>query len=85
MEKSRYTIVRPPEMQLVIDNVKSLAWLARELGLRRQSVAKWQRIPEDYLLQVEALTGIPREDLRPDLFTSPRPPHVRAPETELAA
>lgn len=90
-KSSRHSVARPPEMQLVVDNVKSLSWLANQLGLRRQSVAKWQRVPEEYLLQVEDLTGVPRELLRPDLFQTPKPPHVRAPEeltrpeTELAA
>lgn len=44
------------------------AKLARGLGITRGAVGKWTRIPERWLLDVERLTGIPRNKLRPDLY-----------------
>ena len=44
------------------------AKVARELGITRASVLKWREIPAHRLLDVERITGIPREALRPDLF-----------------
>lgn len=44
------------------------AKLARDLGITRGAVGKWTRIPEDRLIEVERITGIPRNKLRPDLY-----------------
>jgi len=46
----------------------SLAALARLLGIKAQSLQKWRRIPRKRILQIERLTGVPREKLAPDLF-----------------
>jgi DNA-binding transcriptional regulator YdaS (Cro superfamily) len=48
------------------------AVVARELGLTRSAVTKWQRVPAERLLEVERITGIPREQLRPDLYAGRR-------------
>ncbi len=44
--------------------------LAKALGISRQAVHKWnpKRIPTDYLKKIEILTGVKREELRPDLY-----------------
>lgn len=42
--------------------------LARALGIKVQSVQKWKKIPAERVVAVEAVTGISREKLRPDLF-----------------
>jgi DNA-binding transcriptional regulator YdaS (Cro superfamily) len=43
---------------------------ARILGVTRQTVYKWveRRVPAERVSEVEWLTGIPREILRPDIF-----------------
>jgi DNA-binding transcriptional regulator YdaS (Cro superfamily) len=48
------------------------AVVARELGLTRAAVTKWQKVPAERLLEVERITGIPREQLRPDLYAGRR-------------
>src|SRR3712207_6703953 len=48
----------------------SIRALARALGISRQSVSNWQKIPADRVLIVEAVTGISRTVLRPDLYPS---------------
>ena len=42
--------------------------LARELGMSVQAFSEWKRVPVHRILQVEAVTKIPREKLRPDLY-----------------
>ena len=44
------------------------AALARDLGISRQALHQWKRIPPLRVLTVERLTGVPRETLRPDLY-----------------
>lgn len=51
--------------------VSSFADLARELGLTRQAVYQWQRVPAEIVPKVEKATGIPRSELRPDLWEKP--------------
>lgn len=47
--------------------------LADRLGLNKTSVWRWneKRVPIDRVAEVERVTGIPREHLRPDVFKSP--------------
>jgi TorA maturation chaperone TorD len=45
--------------------------LARRLGISQPSVSNWQRIPAERVIAVEALTGVPRASLRPDLYLTP--------------
>lgn len=42
--------------------------LASELGIRRQAVYQWQHVPAKHVLKIEALTKVPRHELRPDLY-----------------
>jgi TorA maturation chaperone TorD len=42
--------------------------LARALGISQPSVSNWLRVPAERVLAVEALTGVPRSSLRPDLY-----------------
>jgi DNA-binding transcriptional regulator YdaS (Cro superfamily) len=42
--------------------------LAKHLGVTRQAISDWPAVPIDRLKDVEKFTGIPREQLRPDIF-----------------
>lgn len=42
--------------------------LAEALGISLQAVSGWDKIPLSRLLDVEKVTGVPREKLRPDLY-----------------
>jgi len=59
---------RTPELIDVISAVGSLSELARQLGLTRQAVSHWDKVPIKYLRVVSEMTKIPREKLRPDLY-----------------
>ena len=42
--------------------------LARRIGISQPSVSNWSRVPAERVLAVEAVTGIARAVLRPDLY-----------------
>jgi DNA-binding transcriptional regulator YdaS (Cro superfamily) len=47
--------------------------LARRIGVTQAHIWQWlhrgkRRIPAEYVLKVEKATGIPRHELRPDLY-----------------
>ena len=63
----------PDGMSLIRAERGLQARLARELGITSAAVAKWQRVPEDRLLDVERISGIPRNKLRPDLYRGWQP------------
>lgn len=42
--------------------------VARALKITHGAVSQWKRVPAERVIVVEALTGIPRERLRPDLY-----------------
>lgn len=68
---------RSPEMMRVIKSVISLAWLASQFNppICKQAISRWFRVPLDRVREVEAITGIPAHEIRPDTF---RPPEETA-------
>jgi hypothetical protein len=42
--------------------------LALALGVTRQTIQKWRKVPVLRALEVERLTGVSRHDLRPDVY-----------------
>lgn len=45
--------------------------IARQLGLRQQSISEWverNRVPAERVIEVERITGVPRHELRPDIY-----------------
>ena len=55
-------------MKMAIEKVGGFRAMGRLLGLSHEAPRKWKKIPDKYLLKIEKLTGIDREQLRPDLF-----------------
>jgi DNA-binding transcriptional regulator YdaS (Cro superfamily) len=51
----------------------SAATLARKLGVTRQALSQWDRVPITRVLDVERLTGVPRHELRPDFHQGESP------------
>lgn len=52
--------------------------LADRLGITRQALYQWQRIPAERVIDIERISGVPRHELRPDLY--PAVPQVEAAE-----
>ena len=55
---------------------RSLESLAADLGVHKTTLLRWEEggVPVDRLGDVERLTGVPRQELRPDIFdSSPSP------------
>lgn len=42
--------------------------LAQDLNITKQAVYQWRKVPPERVLDIERITGIPREELRPDVF-----------------
>jgi DNA-binding transcriptional regulator YdaS (Cro superfamily) len=46
--------------------------LARALGMDHATLLRWTRVPYERVLDVEWVTGMPREELRPELHRPAR-------------
>jgi TorA maturation chaperone TorD len=60
--------LRQEGLQEAIRAAGGISQLARLIGIAQPSVSNWARVPADRVLAVEAVTGIPRVRLRPDLY-----------------
>jgi DNA-binding transcriptional regulator YdaS (Cro superfamily) len=54
-----------------IEAVGGLAGLADPLGITPQAVSQWDEVPPLRVLAVERVSGVPRYELRPDLYPPP--------------
>jgi TorA maturation chaperone TorD len=62
--------VRESGLQRAIDAAGGIGALARGLGIAQPSVSNWTKVPADRVIAVETLTGVPRAELRPDLYAA---------------
>jgi len=60
--------MRDPGLSKAIHAVGGVSELARQIGISQPSVSNWNRIPAERVLSVEAVTGVSRAILRPDLY-----------------
>lgn len=51
-------------------NSVTLEGLASSFGVNKTTVLRWEegQVPAERVLEVERVTGVPRSDLRPDLY-----------------
>lgn len=57
------------DIQKAFDEQRGLRLkVARALKITHGAVSQWKRVPAERVIVVAALTGIPRERLRPDLY-----------------
>ncbi|HVV60347.1 MAG TPA: Cro/CI family transcriptional regulator [Pseudolabrys sp.] len=56
-------------LQQAIHAAGGVTELARRIGISQPSVSNWDRIPAERVLTVEAVTGVARAILRPDLYS----------------
>jgi len=60
--------MRDPGLDKAIAAAGGVGALARKIGIAQPSVSNWSRVPAERVLTVEAVTGVSRAELRPDLF-----------------
>jgi TorA maturation chaperone TorD len=61
----------PPGLIGAIDAADDVAQLARKIDITQPSVSNWNRLPAQGVLAVEAVTGVSRKQLWPDLSSEP--------------
>jgi len=59
-------------MQRAVDEavrrVGSKGRLAKRLGISRQAVDQWEKVPAERVLALESISGVSRYQLRPDIY-----------------
>lgn len=60
--------MRDAGLEAAIQAAGGVGTLARGLGISQPAVSAWSRVPAERVLAVEALTGVARAQLRPDLY-----------------
>jgi len=59
-------------LKRAVEKAGSQAEIARIAGVSAVAVWKWlqssKRVPAEYVLKIEAATGVSRHDLRPDIY-----------------
>jgi len=57
-----------PGLLAAINAVGTRYRLAKLLEIEPSSVLRWHRVPSERIIEVERVTGVSREILRPDLY-----------------
>lgn len=55
-------------LERAIKSAGGVGLLAKSLGITPQAVSLWTEVPPLRVLAVENVSGIPRHELRPDLY-----------------
>lgn len=63
-------------LRRAIDAAGGLAKLAEPLGISMQAISQWDEVPPLRVLAVERVSGVSRQELRPDLYP-PEPAEAR--------
>lgn len=71
--------MRDPGIEAAIRAAGGVGALARSIGIAQPSVSNWSRIPAERVIAVEAVTGVHRSTLRPDLYGAPIAEGIIAP------
>lgn len=69
--------MRDAGLEEAVRAVGSVSELARKIGISQPSVSNWSKVPAERVLIVEAVTGIDRKILRPDLYDTTQQPQTR--------
>lgn len=60
--------MRDQGLAQAIHAVGGVSELVRQIGIPQPSISNWNRVPAERVLAIEALTGVSRKILRPDLY-----------------
>jgi len=58
-------------LQRAIKQIGTSNEFAALLGVKPQAVSQWDRVPPLRVLDVERISGVPRHELRPDIYPPP--------------
>ena len=61
-------MAKTPALLKALTVAGSATALADKIGITRAAVSQWKQVPAERVLEVERLTGVPRYELRPDIF-----------------
>lgn len=61
--------MRDPGLSEAIRAAGGISELARQVGISQPSISNWTRVPAERVVAIEAITGVRRTILRPDLFS----------------
>lgn len=64
------TPVKTPK-ERAVEAVGGVTRMAEAIGVTRSAVSQWPRVPVERVLDVERISGIPRHELRPDIYPAP--------------
>jgi DNA-binding transcriptional regulator YdaS (Cro superfamily) len=64
-------------LERAIEKAGSQALLAEQIGASQQLISYWLKkatrgVPAEFVGPIETATGIPRHELRPDLYDAPK-------------
>lgn len=59
---------RTEPLKRAIEAAGGLTVLAESLGITKQALSQWDEVPPLRVLAVERVSGVPRHELRPDLY-----------------
>lgn len=62
---------RDSALEAAIKNVGTAAELALQIGVTPQALSQWEKVPPLRVLDVERASGVPRHELRPDMYPKP--------------
>jgi DNA-binding transcriptional regulator YdaS (Cro superfamily) len=60
-------------LETAINSIGTAHQFAKRIGVTPQAISQWRRVPALRVLQVEAISGVPRHELRPDIYPPPVP------------
>lgn len=60
--------MRDQGLAQAIRAIGGVSELVRQIGIPQPSISNWNRVPAERVLAIEALTGVSRKILRPDLY-----------------
>ena len=75
-------MARDEALEKAIEAAGGVRALSRELGISQPAISSWKRVPADRVVAVEAASGVPRAELRPDLYGEAA--HSAAPLPDIA-
>jgi DNA-binding transcriptional regulator YdaS (Cro superfamily) len=70
---------RDAALTRAIKEAGNSAKLAAGIGISPQALSQWDKVPPLRVLAVERISGVSREELRPDLYTHGAPTISHAP------